>query len=196
MQYLLDNGFNNRDPDLLWMIPSGIVGVFVVRAIAAFCAGYLMAWIASKVVQTLRQQLFVRVLHLPVQEFHQQSAGVFISRLVYEVTHIAESVTTALAILFRESPTVVALLGFLLYTDWRLTLITLTVGPLMGRSCSRPSANGYKGGYPAKLQSMRDLSHTIEESIVSNKVVKIFGGQAQQTEKFFQDTARLRRANA
>lgn len=193
MQYLLDNGFSNRDPDLLWMIPSGIVGIFVVRAIAAFCAGYLMAWIASKVVQTLRQQLFVRVLHLPVQEFHQQSAGVFISRLVYEVTHIAESVTTALAILFRESLTVVALLGFLLYTDWRLTLITLTVGPLMAVMLKAFSKR-LRAATQQNLQSMRDLSHTIEESIVSNKVVKIFGGQAQQTEKFFQDTARLRRA--
>ena len=103
MQHLLDEGFTTKDDRMLWMIPLGIVGIFVVRAIAAFCAGYLMAWIASNVVKTLREQLFARVLALPTHQFHEQSAGVFVSRLVYEVSHLSESVTTALAACLRSS---------------------------------------------------------------------------------------------
>jgi subfamily B ATP-binding cassette protein MsbA len=193
MQHLLDNGFTTHDPQLVWMIPLGIVGIFMVRAIASFCAGYLMAWIASHVVNTLRRELFARVLTLPVHQFHQQSAGAFISRLVYEVSHISESVTTALATLFRESLTLIALLLFLLYTDWKLTLVTLVVGPLIAIMLKAFSKR-LRAATQQSLQSLRDLSHTIEESIVSNKVVKVFGGQAQQMEKFVQETTRFRRA--
>ena len=193
MQHLLDEGFTTKDAQMLWMIPLGIVGIFVVRAIAAFCAGYLMTWIASHVVKTLREQLFARVLALPTHQFHEQSAGVFVSRLVYEVSHLSESVTTALAVLFRESLTIVALLLFLLYTDWRLTLITLVVGPIIA-VMMKAFSKRLRAATQQNLQSMRDLSHTIEESIQTNKVVKVFGGQAQQMEKFVENATRFRRA--
>lgn len=193
MKYLLDRGFNAPDRRLVWLIPLGIVLLFAVRGVLSFCTNYLMTWISTRLVIDLRRQLFGKILTMPTQTFHEQSAGKLISRLIYDTDNVNQAATNVLVTAVRESLTAIALLLYLLYLDWKLTLITLTIGPLIAvilKALSRRIRSASRSSFEA----IRAMSHTIEETTDAHKVIKIFGGQPQQRERFFQDTERFRRS--
>ena len=193
MKYLLDRGFRAPDPTMIWLIPAGIVLLFVVRGIFSFCTSYLMNWISTRLVTDLRRQLFDKILLLPTHSFHDQSAGRLISRLLFDVGNVNEAATTLLVTAIRESLTAIALLAYLLYLDWKLTLLTLVIAPVIAfivRSFSQRMRTASRQGQEA----LRAISHTIEETASANKVIKVFGGHQQQAQRFFDDTERLRRA--
>lgn len=193
MKYLLDNGFKTGDSRLVWLIPLGIVALFSVRGILSFCTNYLMTWISTRLVIDLRRQLFGKILTMPTQTFHEQSAGKLISRLIYDTDNVNHAATNVLITAVRESLTAIALLLYLLYLDWKLTLITLTIGPLIAfilKGMSRRIRSASRSSFEA----LRAMSHTIEETTDAHKVIRIFGGQQQQRERFFKDTDRFRRS--
>lgn len=193
MKYLLDRGFQTDDARMVWMIPVGIVTLFLVRSLFVYVTGYLMMWISSRVVTDLRRAMFAKLITLPSQHFDQHSAGQLISRLVYDVSHVSEAATSALVTVVRESLTATALLCYLLYLDWKLTLITLAIGPAIAYTV-RSFGKRMRAASQKSLQSMRLISHTIEETTKGHKVVKIFGGQAHQMHRFEDATEQFRRA--
>lgn len=193
MKFLLDKGFQTEDTRMVWMIPMGIVALFLVRSIFVYLTGYLMMWVSSRVVTDLRRAMFAKLITLPTQHFDQHSAGQLISRLVYDVSHVSEAATSALITLVRESLTAVALVAYLLYLDWKLTLITLTIGPVIAFAV-KTFGKRMRTASQQSMQSMRLIAHVIEESAKAQKVVKIFGGQAHQTGRFADATEQFRRA--
>jgi len=193
MKYLLDQGFKTEDARMIWLIPLGIILLFVVRGIFTFCTSYLMTWISTRLITDLRREMFAKVLVLPTQVYHEQSAGKLISRLIYDVSLISEAATTVLVTIVRESLTALALIAYLLYLDWKLTLITLAIGPLFA-FIVKAFSQRIRAASRLSLESIRLVSHAIEESVIAHKVIKIFGGQPQQSEHFRLDTERLRRA--
>ncbi|MDO9145856.1 lipid A export permease/ATP-binding protein MsbA [Rhodoferax sp.] len=193
MKFLLDKGFQTEDTRMVWMIPMGIVALFLVRSIFVYLTGYLMMWVSSRVVTDLRRAMFAKLITLPTQHFDQHSAGQLISRLVYDVSHVSEAATSALVTLVRESLTAVALVAYLLYLDWKLTLITLTIGPVIAFAV-KTFGKRMRTASQQSMQSMRLIAHVIEESAKAQKVVKIFGGQAHQTGRFADATEQFRRA--
>lgn len=193
MKYLLDRGFKTDDARMVWLIPSGIILLFLVRGIFTFCTSYLMTWISTRLITDLRREMFAKVLVLPTQVYHEQSAGKLISRLIYDVGNITEAATTVLVTIVRQSLTALALIAYLLYLDWKLTLITLAIGPLFA-FIVKAFSQRIRAASRLTLVSIRQVSHAIEESVLAHKVIKIFGGQAQQGERFRLETERLRRA--
>lgn len=193
MKYLLDNGFQTQDARMVWLIPTGIVTLFLVRSMFVFSTGYLMMWISSRLVTDLRREMFAKILVLPTQTYHDQSSGKLISRLVYDVSNVSDAATSALVSIVRESLTALALIGYLLYLDWKLTLITLAIGPVIALIVKSFSKR-MRVASRMSLDSIRQISHSIEETIAAHKVIKIFGGQSQQNQRFWRDTERFRRA--
>jgi ATP-binding cassette, subfamily B, bacterial MsbA len=193
MKYLLDNGFQTSDKKMVWLIPVGIVVLFLVRSVFVFCTGYLMMWISSTLVTELRRALFAKLMVLPASHYEEHSAGTLISRLVYDVSNVTDAATSALITTVRESLTALALIGYLLYLDWQLTLITLTVAPVIALTVSAFSKRMRAASHKS-LRSMQLISHTIEETVAAQKVVKIFGGKEQQTQRFFDASEQFRRA--
>ncbi|MFN7711104.1 MAG: lipid A export permease/ATP-binding protein MsbA [Curvibacter sp.] len=193
MKYLLDKGFQTADPRLVWAIPLGIVLLFVVRGIFSYCTHYLMSWISVRLVTDLRHELFAKVLNQPVHYFHEQSSAKLISRIVMDVDNVNEAATNMLVSLLRESLTIVALLAYLLYLDWKLTLLTLVTAPVIAFIIKAFSARLRRASRDG-LESYRQMSYAIEETVEAQKVIKIFGGQSQQTVKFHQATDNFRRS--
>lgn len=193
MKYLLDQGFKAQDQRLIWAIPLGIVVLFAVRGVLSFCTSYLMTWISTRLIIDLRRQLFAKILQLPTQTFHEQSAGKLISRLVYDTDNVNQAATNVLVTAVRETLTATALLCYLLYLDWKLTLITLAIGPLIA-FIIKGFSRRIRAASRSSFEAIRAMSHTIEETTDAHKVIKIFGGQAQQMERFFGDTERFRRS--
>jgi ATP-binding cassette, subfamily B, bacterial MsbA len=193
MKYLLDNGFKTGDSRLVWLIPLGIVALFSARGILSFCTNYLMTWISTRLVIDLRRQLFGKILTMPTQTFHEQSAGKLISRLIYDTDNVNHAATNVLVTAVRESLTAIALLLYLLYLDWKLTLITLTIGPLIAFILKGMSRR-IRAASRSSFEALRAMSHTIEETTDAHKVIRIFGGQEQQRERFFRNTDSFRRS--
>ena len=193
MKYLIDKGFQTPDQRLVWAIPLGIVLLFTLRGVLSFCTNYLMTWISTRLVIDLRRQLFAKILKLPTQAFHEQSGGKLISRVIYDTDNVNQAATNVLVTLIRESLTAISLLAYLLYLDWKLTLIVLCIGPLIAlilKGMSRRIREASRSSFEA----IRAMSHTIEETANSHKVIKIFAGQDQLHNRFFMNTERFRRS--
>lgn len=193
MKFLLDNGFKTQNTTYIWLIPAGIVGLFVVRGILSFITGYLMTWISTKLVFDLRNQLFAKLLLLPTQSFHEQSSGQLISRILYDVDNVNQATTGVLVIAVKETLTALALTIYLLVLDWRLTLITLTIGPVIS-ILIRQFGKRIRAASRSSFASMRTIAHTIEETVRADKVIKIYGAQQQQQQRFLANSERFRRS--
>jgi subfamily B ATP-binding cassette protein MsbA len=193
MKYLLDHGFQATEARMIWLIPMGIVALFLARGVLSFVTSYLMTWISTRLVTDLRRYMFAKILTLPSHIFHDQSSGKLISRLLYDADNVNQAATTVLVTAVRETLTAISLLGYLLYLDWKLTLITLGVGPLIALII-RGFGKRIRKASRMSLQAMRKTSHTIEESVAAHKVIKVYGGQGQQLERFHDDTEQYRRS--
>jgi subfamily B ATP-binding cassette protein MsbA len=116
-----------------------------------------------------------------------------ISRLLYDADNVNQASSNVLVIAVRETLTATALIAYLLYLDWRLTLITLAIGPLIALIIKGFSKR-VRAASRASFEAIRTISHTVEESVGTHKVIKIYGGQEQQRLRFFENTERFRRS--
>ena len=151
MKHLLDSGFVAKDERDIVLIPAAMIGIFIFRGVSTYMSGYSMAWVAARVVLDLRQAMFRRLLSLPTGFYDDQSTGVLISKVAYDVTNVTQAATGVLTTVIRDSLTILGLLGFLLYLDWKLTLIALTVGPvILGGEPLRVFGDGPDYPYPGR----------------------------------------------
>ena len=193
MKHLLDTGFRTDDARMVWLIPLSVVLLFVARGVLSYCTGYLMTWLSAHLITDLRRDLFKKLQTLPSQLFHEQSAGKLISRLLFDVDNVNQAATNVLVITIRESLTSLALLAYLIYLDWKLTLITLCIAPVIALVV-KSFGKRMRVASRQTLDAIRVVSHTIEEAVNSNKVIKIYGAQPHMRKRFRNDTERFRRA--
>lgn len=191
IQPLLDGSFVAKDPHSMRLMPALLVAVFIVRGITGFIGSVAMNWVAHKVVMDLRSALFERLLTLPTRYFDDHSAGNLLSRLTYDVTQVMNATTQALISVVKDGLTVVGLLGWMLYLNWKLSLMAFLIVPgiaMIIRTVSRRLRR-----LSRELQElMGDLTHVIDEVLQGHKVIKIFGGQAQERQRFHQVNNRVR----
>src|SRR5690606_8699055 len=120
-------------------VPLLIIGVFALRGLGAFLGTYFIAVVARNIVRDMRQQQFDRMLHRPCGFFDQNSSGHLVSRITFNVEQLTGAATNAVTVIAREGLTVIFLLGYMVYTNWKLTLIFLAVGPIIGLVISQVS---------------------------------------------------------
>ena len=193
MKPLLDGGFGpGRQP----MFPpivfaAALVGIFALRGMLGFSAAYFLAWVSNRVVLDLRAGMFARLVRLPAKFFDDHSSGALLSKIAYDVNGVAAAATTVLTVAVKDSIAVAGLLAWLLYLNWKLTLVALAVGPLIALFVRLLSQRMRRIARDAQ-DSMGDLVHVLEETIECHKVVKIFGGQAYESLRFERANQRLR----
>jgi len=160
-----------------------IVGVFAFRGLGTFLSQYFISYVGRNVINALRTDVFDRMLTLPSRYFDDNAAGRLVSKLTFNVEQVAEAATDAITITFREGLTIVGLLGYMLYTNWKLTLVFLAVGPLIGAVVSYASKRFRK--ISKRIQgSMGDITHVASESISGYRVVRTFGGEDFERKRF------------
>jgi len=191
MKPLLDEGFAGGPRDDLWLAPLAIVGIFVLRGILSFSGGYLMAWVANRVVMDLRVAMFDRALRLPTRYYDNQSTGVLMSRITYDVSNVTGAATAALTVLVRDSLAVVGLLAWLFYLNWQLTLVALAVGPIIALVVRGFSGRLRRASRQSQI-AMGNMARILEEAFGGQKIVKIFGGQRYEADRFLQTNQVLR----
>ena len=189
---LLDSGFGAQKsnwPPIVFAV--AIIGIFLVRGIFTFTSAYLMQWVSSKVVLDLRAAMFDRLLRMPASFYNDNSSGALLSKVAYDVANVSGASTFVLTVLVRDSITVLALLGWLLHLNWKLTLITLAIVPPIGFTV-RTIAGRLRKMARGQQRAMGDMVHVLQETIECQKVVKVFGGEAYEMRRFLKTAQGLR----
>lgn len=183
MKPMLDDGFIKRDETIIKLIPIAIISLFIIRMIASFLRTYCMAYIGRQVINKLRKQMFEKLLNLSTSEYDKASSGAIITKFSFDIEQVAESVSSALTVFIQDTLRILALLSYMLWLNWQLTVIFLTVGPLIFYIVVKVSSR-FRSISKNIQRSMGEVSHVAQEVIDSNRVVKIFGGEQFEEEKF------------
>ncbi len=190
-QPFLDGTFIDKDPVLMRWIPIGIIVLFAVRGLGTFVGTYCSAWVGQRVVMDLRGRMFGQLLALPQRDDSDNLSGNRISKVSFDVIQVATGVTYVLTILVRDGVTVVGLLAFLLWMNWKLTLITFATIPPIALAV-RAFNRRLRRLTRETQRSMGDITQVLQETIEGQKVVKIFGGQEYERGRFNAAVNRVR----
>lgn len=192
IKMVTDQGFVQRDPAKLSMLPWMLFGLLALRAFSGFISSFSMRWVARRVVERVRLDAFSRLMTLPVSFFDAHSAGVITSKLTYDTEQIAKVSTNAAVTLVRDSLTIVGMIGYMLYLDWRLTLIFVFMAPVIALYLRRMTPV-LRGAGKIVQGSVGSMTRVSEEAVSGNRVVKIFGGGDYEFERFAEAAALNRR---
>ena len=188
----LDGTFINKDPSLMTWAPIALILIFLVRGVGGFIAQYASAWVGNKMVMDLREEMFEKILVLPLKYFHEHSSGSQLSKFTFDVSLVQYAATQVITVFVKDTLTVVGLLAYLIYLDWQLTLISLIMLPPIALVVRY--FNGRLRWASRETQdSVGAVTEVVQETIDCNKVVKIFSGQAAARERFFEVSNKLRR---
>jgi subfamily B ATP-binding cassette protein MsbA len=189
MKPLMDEGFTNRDHDVIRLIPIAIILIFMVRMVAVFLRSYCMSFIGRSVINSLRTQMFDKLLTLTSDEYDQASTSSIVIRFSYDVEQVAKSVSSSLTVFIQDTLRIVVLLSYMIWLNWQLTAIFLVAGPIVFLIVVRISGR-FRAISKNIQQSMGDVTHVAQEVVDANRIVKIFGGDEFERNKFFKINAR------
>ena len=191
MKPLLDRGFTGQLNDKLWQVPVFLVGLAVVRSLAQFFSNYLLNRVINSVLLKLREQMFQTLLHAHTIFFQKNSASNLINAVVFEVNNVLTIMGGMLISLVRDTLTVVGLMGYLIYLNWRLTLVVVIIFPVIAFIMSKinkrlRSLNREQQGLTS------ELAYIVEESAAGYKIVKVHGAEQYEMRRFMEKAERLR----
>lgn len=192
MRLLLDRGFVGKPTLQLWMVPVAVVGIFVLRGISTFLTSYMMTWVTTMLLNAMRAQMFARVLDVPASFYASSSVGKVINGMMFEAQQVIDMVRNVLTSLIRDSLTVIVLLAFLIWLNWRLTIVAAVLLPLTA-VVVRLTGKRVRKLTREYLEINAELTQVIEETTRANQVIKIFGGQKYENDRFEARAAKLRR---
>ena len=191
MKRLLDQGFTGQQIPL-WMVPAAIIGLFALRSGAGFLSQYGLAWAGQRAVLLLREAMFARLLRAQPALFAQQTASGLTNSLVYEVQGGVQVLTSALLTLVRDSLTLLALLAYLLWLNWQLTLCVGVLFPAvalvmrkLGSRLHRLTVEGQR--------ATDELAYVVEENVLAWRIVRLQGAEHPQAARFMRRAEHLRR---
>lgn len=188
---LVDRGFAATGDYDTWVYPAAIVGLFIVRGVFTFLNSYAMAYIGNRVLNTLRTEMFDRLVALPTRYFDAHSSSSLVSRLVFEAQNVMQSTTGVVTSVVRNGFTCLWLMGTLLWLNWRLTLFTITVLPVV-TVIVRKLSKRMRELSRKNMHMTGELTRVVQETIDCQKVVKIYGGESDARSSFGRTVDRLR----
>ncbi|HPP82965.1 MAG TPA: lipid A export permease/ATP-binding protein MsbA [Rubrivivax sp.] len=192
MKRLLDQGFaGGRLP--VWAVPAAIVALFALRSVATFASQYGLAWAANRAILQLRERMFAQLLTAEPALFVRQSTSALTNTLVYEAQGGVTLLTSSILNLVRDSLTLAALLGYLLWLNWQLTLLVGVLFPAiawvmrtLGRRLHRLTRDSQR--------ATDELAYVVEENVLAWRIVRLQQAQQAQSARFMVRAQALRRA--
>ena len=180
---VLDEIFINRNEALLLALPLALFTVSVLKSAFSYGQNYLMNYVGNQVITDIRQELFGRLIRLPVKYHDANTSGRLVSRVINDVTVMANAVAGVLKDVFQQGLTFLAMLGVIFYQNWRLGGLSVIVIPLavltmtrMGKRLRALAASGQ--------ERMGDMASTLQESLSGIRMVKAYGREEAEAERF------------
>ncbi|WP_254224841.1 lipid A export permease/ATP-binding protein MsbA [Burkholderia multivorans] len=189
---LLDHGFGSHGSDRAkWYVPIAVIGLALIRGVSQYASNYLLNYVSNRILLQLRLEMFQRMIHTGASFFQRETASTVINAIVFEVNQILSVLTGVMVTLVRDSLTVVFLLGYLFYLNWRLTLIVAVILPGIGWLVSK--INRRLRRLNREHQTLtNELSYIVEETVGGYKVVKVHNGESYEIDRFTAMSKRLR----
>ena len=183
LQPLMDDALVAKQLKQVQWIPIAFMGIFILRGLSGFATEMSLGWIGRRVISDLRCQVFGKFLTLPVRFFDSQAAGPLLSRMTYNVEMVAESVTSVVTIAVRDTLTVIAAFGVMIYHSPTLTVFVAVLFPIVA-VIVRLLGIAFRR-YSSRIQdSIGDVTQVSDEVIRGNWVVKAFGGYNYERDRF------------
>ncbi|MBI9075593.1 MAG: ATP-binding cassette domain-containing protein [Desulfatibacillum sp.] len=184
---VLDYIFVNRDEKMLTLLPIAVVTLFLIQGIGRFMQEYFMSFVGQKIIKDLRDSLYHHIMELPISFFHAEKTGSLMSRITFDVNIIKTMVSSAVTAALRDFFTVIVLIGVIFYLDWKLASGAILILPFayypvvwFGKKV-RSASTGIQ-------EAMGDLSSFLHETFAGNKIVKAFGMEKAEKERFYNKT--------
>ena len=189
-QPLLDKGFS-KGALPLWSVPVAVMGIFAIRGAAHFVSQYSLTRIANDGMQLLRSAMFERLMRADLAVFSKESASALSNTIVYEVQSGAGQLVSAMIGLSRDGFSLLALVGYLLFLNWKLTLVVFLVTPGVAWIMKVLSKRLYRLTREGQ-NATDDLAYVVEENVLAFKMVRLHGAQQSQIKRFEKLSDRLR----
>ncbi|MEO0369323.1 MAG: lipid A export permease/ATP-binding protein MsbA [Pseudomonadota bacterium] len=183
IEKIVNEGFVNASEWYLRWLGPMVFGVIVLRGILGYLANYAMARLGRYVVYEIRQDIFASLITLPTKYFAENTSSKNVSKLIYDVEATATATTDTLTILFKDSVVSVALIFWLFYLDWRLTMIFILSVPMIF-AITKYSNTRFRRTSKEIQDSMGGIADTVKEASIGHKVIKVYSGQEQELENF------------
>lgn len=180
---VMDEGFVEQASGSQLLLPLLLMGLMIVRALAGFASTYSMRVVARRVVEDFRKEMFQTLMQLPVHYFDARSSGELVSKFTYDIERLSVTTTRSWFAFLRDIVTVFGLIGYMLYLDWQLTLIFAIILPFIGYYLKRITPK-LKRNADNVQASMGEMTQAAEESISGQRIVKIFGAQGIEINRF------------
>ncbi|HEY6084727.1 MAG TPA: ABC transporter transmembrane domain-containing protein, partial [Nitrospira sp.] len=182
---VLDEIFINKNESLLLVLPLALFVVSVLKSAFNYGQNYLMNYVGNQVITDIRQELFGKMIRLPVGYHDANTSGRLVSRVVNDVTLMANAVAGVLKDIFQQGLTFLAMLSVIFYQNWQLAGLSIIVIPLavvttvrMGKRLRALAASGQ--------ERMGDMASTLQETLSGIRVVKAYGREEAEAERFKQ----------
>jgi subfamily B ATP-binding cassette protein MsbA len=176
-------GLEGTSETLMYFVPLAGLAIAVLRGIGSYLGNYNLAKVSNSVVHDLRVDLFNKLLVLPNRYIDHHNSGYLISKITYNVTLVTSAATDAIKVVIREGLTVIFLLTYLFWTNWKLTLVFLAVAPVIAILVSIVGKR--LRGLSHKIQdAMGQVTHVTSETIHGFQVVRSYGGEEYEKERF------------
>ena len=183
IKQLTDDGFVKQSANKLNILPLMLFGLMTVRALAGYISNYSMRLIARRIVETMRKSAFSQMMLLPAKFYDANQTAIMVSKLTYDTERLSSACSRAALNVLRDILTLVGLVGYMLYLDWRLTLIFAAVTPVMALYLRKMTPK-LRANAQRVQQGIGEMTKVAEEAISGQRIVKIFGAQAYENERF------------
>ena len=180
---LMDEAFVQQDASTIRYIPFAIIGVVVLRGFSGFVDSYCIHWVGRKVIFDLRNLLFERMIHLPSKYYDKNPTSELVSKLIFDIEQIAQASTNAVRIFFHDLFLVVALLSWMTYLSWKLTLVFVAIAPLIA-FLVRILSKRFRFTSGRIQDTMSDITQVAGEAFQGNQVIKAFNGFKRELRRF------------
>jgi subfamily B ATP-binding cassette protein MsbA len=180
---VLDGTFVDRDPTYLTWAPLSLVALFLVRGLAQVISSVAFAAISTRLMHTLREEMYQKLLRLPAAYFESHATGTVVSKFTYNVSQVSNASVEVLNTLIKDTLIVIGLLAYVFWLDWQLSLFTFILLPtvaLVAKILSKRQRRLSRG----LQESFGNMTHIVDESIRGHKVIKIFGSQDYESRRF------------
>jgi len=192
LKYVLDEGFTKQLSFPLWMVPVTLIGLFAARGLFAFSGAYMMSRTASRTVLDIRQALIRQLIRADAKLFSHMTPAEAVTKVVSNPHEITQLMSSAVTTVLRDGSTSVVMLGYLFFLNWRLTLLTLVVVPVLGVAVRLIHKRAKVLGTRAYESQMRLVS-VVDDIARAWRVVRTFDAGAWEAARFEREAKHLQR---
>jgi subfamily B ATP-binding cassette protein MsbA len=179
----MDEIFLKRDETMLRIIPLALLGAYLLKGVGRFGQSYLMASVGERVIARIRRELYAHIQSMPLAFFASLHSAELMTRVVTDVNRLARLSSTVLVMAVRHVGTIAALLTVMFLREWVLALIAIAVFPLVGIAVRTIGRKLYKINRRTQ-QKIAELNVVLQESFTGTKIVKAFGREGLEQERF------------